>query len=530
MSDAPAQPSPPDAEFWKRKLLAFLHDPPHKPFQIAGHEDARKSLLLRLGLTEPEHQSGFDRSCDWRAAAADRYAFPNAKRSGLYSDWRANDLEFRHPLCGGRITKHDYGQGAPVTSAVGEDWVNRALSGIPADNKDMKSQFIRAWRLWPDRCAREWHPLLAYAVADTRIPDHTIWHHNAVASAFCAAGDRPAFLLFQIGPVQDFIKQARKTLDLWAGSYLLSYLIAQAMLAVAEQVGPDAIVYPNLRCVPLADWHWYRTGVIGDLQRASHANELLTPNLPNRFLALAPAERAAEIAETAETAVRQAWQAIADSVHAEIQKAFGDKHPGWDCFWANQVPRFPIVDWEIHEWPTADTAVTAAAGAPPVPPLHEGWEKHPLRLAKRWVDEMMPDAHRESWQGNENAGVAWALHYATLDWRFAARKNARQFAAWNQPLGTVPKDDLNGRDEILGGVGKDQWEPFWEELRQAMPGDFKGRQRLGAISVIKRLFHRTYLGGVLGWDKVIGQTCPKFESVQDTAEAIEDDDYTGKTT
>ncbi len=28
---------------------------------------------------------------------------------------------------------------------------------------------------------------LAYAVADTRIPDHTIWHHNSVASAFASA-------------------------------------------------------------------------------------------------------------------------------------------------------------------------------------------------------------------------------------------------------------------------------------------------------------------------------------------------------
>ena len=40
---------------------------------------------------------------------------------------------------------------------------------------------------------------------------------------------------------QDFIKQARKTQDLWAGSFLLIFLIAQAMLAVAKEIGPDAM-------------------------------------------------------------------------------------------------------------------------------------------------------------------------------------------------------------------------------------------------------------------------------------------------
>ena len=32
-------------------------------------------------------------------------------------------------------------------------------------------------------------------------------------------------LLFQLGPVQEFIAQAAEVADLWAGSYLLSSLI-----------------------------------------------------------------------------------------------------------------------------------------------------------------------------------------------------------------------------------------------------------------------------------------------------------------
>lgn len=513
-----------DQDFWKRKLLAFLHDPPHKPFNIAGHEEARLSLLLKLGLTETDYHTEFDRRCDWRAAAADRFAFP--KSHVVYSDWRENNMEFAHPLIGSRLKKQDYGKGAPSSAPVGEEWVNSALSGIPQNDANFKDQFIRVWRLWPDRCAREKHPLLAYAVADTRIPDHTLWHHNAITSAFMSTGNRPAFLMFQIGPVQDFIKQSRKLLDLWSGSYLISYLIAQGMLSIAEEIGPDCIIYPNLRNVPLADWHWFKTGRIKDLQRASHANELLTPNLPNRFLALVPADRGHELANHAQTAIGVAWNEIASSVHQAIAKEMGNNHPGWDVFWANQTTRFPVVDWEIHEWTSSDEVFKHAGQS--TPPLAEGgWENHPLNTVRKWMIMMENDA--ESWQGNENAGFAWALHYALMDWKFAARKNTRPFNAWNQPTGTVPKDNLNGRDEILGGIDKSQWEPFWETLKTAMPSDFKGQQRLGAISVIKRLFYKTYLGGVLGWDKwdIIGRNRPNFESVPDIAQidkAMETDD------
>src|SRR5207245_2889989 len=117
---------------------------------------------------------------------------------------------FRHPLGGGKLTPRSF----PATGQVTESWVTEALSGVAQRSAYDRSKFISAWRLWPERCAREKHPSLAYLVADTRIPDHTLWHHNALSAAFLAAGTRPAFLLFQIGPVQDSIKQARKTQDL----------------------------------------------------------------------------------------------------------------------------------------------------------------------------------------------------------------------------------------------------------------------------------------------------------------------------
>ncbi|NLF94353.1 MAG: hypothetical protein GX564_10750, partial [Oligosphaeraceae bacterium] len=37
-------------DFWKRKLLAFLHDPPDKCFDLGAHEDIAARHLKAAGL------------------------------------------------------------------------------------------------------------------------------------------------------------------------------------------------------------------------------------------------------------------------------------------------------------------------------------------------------------------------------------------------------------------------------------------------------------------------------------------------
>ncbi len=477
-----------DMSFWKAKLAAYLHDPPHKPRAIAAHEDQRQSFLNRMGL-DPEALSEFNRTNDWDAAAADRLIFPNSAKRGLRVDWRENEWEFRHPLGGGRLTPSQF----PASSALLEEAFVSALDGIATESQDWKMNFIRAWRLWPERSAREKSPHLAYVVADTRIPDHTLWHHNALASAFCGAGAAPAFLLFQIGPVQEFIAQARKTVDLWSGSYLLSYLIAQAMLAVADEIGPDAVVFPQMRAMPLADHHWWKRGYLGRQKlRASHANELLMPNLPNRFLALVPAQRGAELAEMAEQAVRQAWAEIAGAVKGFLDEQFVGAFPGWDKNWAAQVGRFPVVDWVVHPW--GSTAQALQLAKQDIPPLPGGWAQHSLHFAQRWAEEFIPADQREKYGPTSSSGFAWSLHFAATEWKFAARKRSRGFAPWREAgaLGAdgVPKDHLDGKNEAMGGT---EHARFRDRLREICPREFKGAQLYGALSIIKRLWPEHYL-------------------------------------
>ena len=177
---------------------------------------------------------------------------------------------------------------------------------------------------------------LAFLPADTRIPDHTIWQHNAMASALagCAVNGKlqPALLLFQLGGVQEFISQARSTRDLWSGSYLLSWLMAHAMKAVSDQVGADAVVFPNLRGNGIFDTlhresiYEKKTFISQDGRQESLWQRMLaeknsidnklsagqakpatqwltTPTLPNRFLAVVPADHAESLAEAAANAL-----------------------------------------------------------------------------------------------------------------------------------------------------------------------------------------------------------------------------------
>jgi CRISPR-associated protein Cmr2 len=508
---------------WKRKLAAFLHDPPHKPFRIAGHEDARKSFWLEAGLDEEEFKALFERQSDHWAAAADRMIFPDPVKSGVRTDWKADaDCAFHHPLCGEKLTPETIQRCA----AVAERQLHAAQQNVGIkDDDSWEVRWWKTWRVWPESAARK-HPLLAYLAADTRIPHHTLWHHNGLVSALSTCETGCSFLLFQIGPVQDFIKQARSTRDLWAGSYLLSYLIAKAMFAVARSVGPESIVYPQLRGVPLVDWFGFGKDAQfwNDEKRASFKKygvreELLTPNLPNRFLALVPKDwkntDGKSIATVAEEAVRNAWQEIAGSVHAAIQVSAGSDFAGWDDFWNAQAARFPMVDYMIHDW--QDTKTVLEQAEKETPPLHDGWKNHPLKQAIRWANEKIAPEHKDSRCYPLNPGFIWALHYAAVEWKFAAVKNARSFSAWGAQE-CVEKDHLDGRNEVLGG---EQHEAFWDAMRGVKWAEnaperlFKGRQEYGALTTVKRLFPFVWMQNVLD------SQVPRFESVQDIAEAIE---------
>ena len=62
--------------FWKKKLKAFLHDPPVKCLDLANHEEIARQFMRSIGFTDEEWTDPAVRQSDILAASADRFPFP----------------------------------------------------------------------------------------------------------------------------------------------------------------------------------------------------------------------------------------------------------------------------------------------------------------------------------------------------------------------------------------------------------------------------------------------------------------------
>ncbi|MCX7591824.1 MAG: type III-B CRISPR-associated protein Cas10/Cmr2, partial [Kiritimatiellae bacterium] len=526
---------------WKRKLLAYLHDPPSKAFNIAEHRTLADTLIRNAGFDAANVAWFFDKICDHTAAAADRVVCP--KSTALREGWDAMSA-FKHPLGGGEL-KFDQ----PINPTEAESQVaakqpySLDWAKVPEEKRDWAKFFLH-WRLWPRWCA-EAHPSLAHLPADTRIPDHTIWNHCSVVSALQTCVQitsegpsaevrefRPAFLVMQIGPVQEFIAQARTTRDLWSGSYLLSWLVAHGIKAITDEIGPDCVVYPALRAQPIFDFlHkdelyvplglWEEVQPKGPAKRMHAEEHILTPTLPNRFLVIVPARDAALLAGKAEKAIRKELRQIADACRDWFAQNNHAIPPDAEPRWNQQVEQFLNITWQVWPWETDvqkaiaghhllqrayDAAINGIPGEhlDPRNYRHRSWKEGEV-----WKSEIIPDPDGKPVV--ENPGFAWAVHCAEIDRLHAARRNTRDFEPWapndTHRAGAV-KDMLSGKEEVIGS------EAWQQGLVQIDGHHFRDNERLGAINLIKRVWHRAYLH-----DKFDLERTPRFDSLPSVAAA-----------
>jgi CRISPR-associated protein Cmr2 len=129
-------------------------------------------------------------------------------------------------------------------------------------------------------------------------------------------------LHFNFTPVQSFVAQARRTRDLWAGSYLLAWLSGQAMAAIRKDKGEILMPYID------DDF------LIKAIENPSNAQQLAKSlgTLPNRFIATVPENQDPSIyAEI----IRGKWREVADAVRNKIDPEHNnpDKSLIDDKFW-----------------------------------------------------------------------------------------------------------------------------------------------------------------------------------------------------
>ena len=231
-------------------------------------------------------------------------------------------------------------------------------------------------------------------------------------------------LLFQLGPVQDFIAQARSTRDLWSGSYMLSWLVAHAIHAILEtfNLQDEDIVMPSLANNPLIL-------ALRDPHADVDLSKVLVPNLPNRILAILPEGKGLEAGRLAQQAIRDELARIGDSVWTWLENNV-DANPAWRPAFDAQIKAFPQMAFATVPW----------------------------------------DGRPET----------WAAAHDALEARLAARRNVRDFAQW--PKAPFQKDSLSGKEEVIGN------DAFWRRLRQNPLFNKAQNHRYGAINLLKRLW------------------------------------------
>jgi CRISPR-associated protein Cmr2 len=254
-----------------------------------------------------------------------------------------------------------------------------------------------------------------------------------------------SLLKLQIGPVQEFIAQARSTRDLWSGSYLLSWLLAQAVKSIRDNYGEQALIFPAVRHQPLLNF------LADPNSNRPNAKLILTPNLPNLLVAKVEAGLADRIAQATADVIRTEWRTIADACWRKLVEDSlinADLKPRFD----RQVNLFLSITWQVTPW------------------------------------------------ANDYAGTS-----RLNGWQLDAVRQTREFRGWNDGVRRVGsaqnKDSLTGREEAVCG-GSDWWSKRIQPLAEKDPSGFwptafRDRQSgdlYGAISLVKRLWHRVYLG------------------------------------
>ncbi len=482
-----------------KKIKALLHDPPEKALILGkvGHEE-RASHLMRI-IEGSASITNDTKDADHIASASDRINFP--KDIEAKADFPKEPV-IVHPLSG-----KEFKIPPSATSAItGIDYkrvmdnVEEAIKEIALKYPDLESRYLSLWtELYEiikvkekDSGKSALGQLWDILPADTRIPDHSIWEHRRVTSAIAGALPEPSLLLFSIGPVQDFIATARKTQDLWAGSYMLSYISWTAMKAISEEMGPDSIIFPDLMDQPFCNL-WLKERGLEFIEKPGW-EFLSSPTLPNRALAILPKDNAEHIAKKAEGAVKDVFTEICFAVKNEIENSLNELKgdAGWEEIWNRQTRDFLEVYWSIlpigkkSEYKGfIDTYKTLLGND-----LLKDFEK----LLKEY----------ETKGFGPNIGTVYGQMYRFLEKAHGSRKTVRNFFQQSEPhykctmcgiREPVHPERYNNQDcKEYGALTG-----FWKERLSGEFQDIKPSERLCAVCLTKRFAGRHYFNKKKGF-------------------------------
>jgi len=134
-----------------------------------------------------------------------------------------------------------------------------------------------------------------------------------------------------IGPVQEFIAEARKVRDLFIGSFLLSKITFESMKPIIDK-DSAAIILPNLDHSP-----WKSNGL--KIQKD------FFPSLPNLYLAIIKKEDLSNLTKAMKEKITTFVKEITGKVHLKIQGIVQNNFNGWDDLWKSQIDKSINFTW-----------------------------------------------------------------------------------------------------------------------------------------------------------------------------------------
>ena len=544
---------------WQAKLHARLHDPAEKALVLlrdpAGHEGGTSRELHRLLFKEdvPPDIRRLVKRADWWASAADRPQWPEeeerlptgkvVRRPAAWArvNW-AKEPTLIHPLNGTEVNLGtDFGVDVNRLAATDVENIKarslehfRSLMCQVGGATDWRRTLLAYWRFGPEireedgtgKLGELWRLL----PADTRVPDHAIWDHLDLVSAFAGgfaadANNQAALLTVSLGPVQSFITSARTTSDLWAGSHLLAQLAWTAMKVVCERLGPDAILLPRLRDIPQVDvWLRDECGLPAQwfddcswTKRETDANPLFSAALPNRFVAVVPADSVADIAVCIEESVRAWLQELGTEVVHRLLDSAGLRKADelHDCpayqQMREQLNGFPEVHWaavpfslirprDERRQTDLDTSRLSEAMAPFFGV--EGREESGFLVSRAWqVLKKTPELNGVTFFA-PNPGVLYPAVYDLAERALAAAKSVRPFQqteqlGWRCSLTGETESLTTDRRQLVGSY-RQQNDTLWKKVAARHPTWAKQGEHLGGLPAVKRVWPTLFAKRVAG--------------------------------
>ena len=536
----------PDTSYWDRKFIAYMHDPIDKILKIQGHEQRTEDFIQIFGLQKPDDKfwqladgiaSGFERGQvptynpePHQNGAVDFVNSPllthptgtNKHLQIKFSDMPAQDqfqrqveqevLEFLkkeigiHP-CSEGYSDEPIFKNNPEKFALARFLYTHLVLRFHLAEKNI-GNLGALWHRMP---------------ADSRFPDHSIWHHNAMCSALnsCIESgggpDQIGLMVFSITPVQPFIARARKLRDFWTGSVILSWMAFEGLCWVMENLGPDHVLYPSLIDQPLINIYLETKWNIKGHHKPAfwQAQPSDIASLPNKFLFLLPLNYTEEIGDSIKQHIINKWYELSELVFKKLQNELNWKNNSLkniQTIFHRQISHF----WEMQWACTKLLSYNDREEIDLLLPASDFSKQFEFLECSHAIIEQKHYKYQTT-----GMGALYSVTHKLVQSALAVRKNIKTNFHSEE---NGQKCHLCGEFEVLhdfehkeglkAATYKKHIDRFWQAIREKFgDSDFRENEKLCSLCLIKRL-----LPYAVPDDHILCRTFKKADTFPSTTE------------